>query len=114
MDQTGDLYHRRRWTDVLEELSVRPPDLLPLGDVGDIGPGADTIAERGTGLDQCFFDDLQRTGRLYSRIAWRHYLAVRPQADCTGYMHGVANPHRPGIAHHRFPRCATRNVLPAH
>src|SRR5512132_1713387 len=95
--------HRARRTDVREHLAVRPPDLLPVAGVGQVGPRPHDVLRTGTGLGERGHDDLQHTPRLAERIRGR-IAPVRHDRRGPGHDDVMALDHRAREPDHGFER----------
>src|SRR6266567_3279128 len=75
IDQPADLDHARRRPNITKDLSVRPPDFLPLVDVGYIDSRAHDILETGSSSPKRGFDVLESLDRLSIGVALTHDVA---------------------------------------
>jgi hypothetical protein len=90
----------------VEPLAVRDEDGGGLADVGDEHARPDDVREAEPRLDERRLDDLERGPRLGAGVAGMPRAAVRARVRGPGDRAGVADDHRPAVAHGSFPRPA--------
>jgi hypothetical protein len=93
-DHRRDHQHRRRRTNVSEDLAVRFAYLLPVTHIGDEHSRANDILEAGAGLLQHSADVLQRLYRLGIDISHADNLAVGSSRNGTRHRDEGSNLHR--------------------
>ncbi len=114
IDQPSHLDHRRRRTDVAENLAVGAADFFPVLDVGDVHPRAHDVAERGSGLLERGSDVPKRLDRLRIGVAGPDDPAVGAGRGRPRNVDHVSDPDGPRVADDRLPGRAAREVPPHH
>src|SRR3990172_1830478 len=74
-DEARHLQHARGRADVAEELAMHAAHRLPMGNVDEIGPGADHILEARARIVQRLLDDLEDGAGLRRGVADRNGLS---------------------------------------
>src|SRR5260370_319287 len=107
-NQLAHFHHARRWPDLSEKFSMRPPHLFPLRDVGHIDARPHDVFQARAGFGKRRFDVLDGLHRLRAQIAYANDLSVWSRRRRSRNCNDVADPHR------ALPRTRhTTNQLPA-
>src|SRR6266851_9141638 len=113
-NQLAHFHHARRWPDLSEKFSMRPPHLFPLRDVRHIDARPHYVFQTRAGFGERRLDVLDGLHRLRAQIAHANDLSVWPRRRRSRNGNDVADPHRARIPHNRLPRCPARYVLSCH
>src|SRR5579864_685027 len=82
---------RASWADVAKDLAVRPPDGLPVGDVGHENSGAHDVREARAEAAQGAFDVLEHLDGLSVGVTRTDDPAVRVGRGRAGHLHSVSH-----------------------